>query len=90
MTRAKPAERSATDQLALLFGETAETAETLLRMIDSDPRRWWQPSELTDQTGLNLVEVMVVVARLTAAGMLRHDGLGSGYRSMSIDEQVAD
>ena len=81
MTRAKTTERSTDERLTDLFGETADTAATVLAVIDSETGRWWQPAELSDLTGLSLTDVMVVVARLTVAGLLHHDGLGSGYRS---------
>jgi hypothetical protein len=85
MTRANTTHRATDSRLAALFGDTTDTAVAVLTVIDSDTNRWWQPAELSDLTGLSLTDVMVVVARLTVAHIVHHNGLGSGYQSTATD-----
>ena len=67
------------EQLEALFGATKDTAVEVLNVIEADRSKAWQAEEIIDATGFRPMEVMVVLARLTAAGVVHHDGLGSGY-----------
>lgn len=78
-TKGSPA-GSRTERLVALFGDTAATARAVLDMMESEPAREWLADELIDATGFRSMEVMVVLARLTAAGMVDHHGMGGGHR----------
>jgi len=69
------------EELAALFGDGADNARRVLTCIESNPTRRWSIDDLIDATGLGVVEVMLIVARLTHAGLVHHDGVGDGYRS---------
>ena len=70
-------------ELDKLFGSSAELAARVLDEIESEPDHRWQPQELVDVTGTSILDVMMIVARLTAAELVTHDGIGSGYRAMT-------
>jgi hypothetical protein len=72
----------------LLFGaETAPLASAVLAVIDSDPGANWTAPSLAVETGISLVTLMIIVARLIVAGDVHHDGLGDGYRSIQPQSQ---
>ena len=79
--RALVARHTKHEQLEQLFGTSAPLAAEVLDTIDSDRTRRWQPDDIVAATGASLVDVMMIVARLTTAELVEHDGLGSGYRS---------
>jgi hypothetical protein len=68
------------EQLDVLFGNGAVGAQQVLTCIDSAPGRDWNVDDLIDSTGLGVVEVMMIVARLTYAGLVDHT-VGNGYGS---------
>jgi hypothetical protein len=70
-----------TVKLIELFGESSNVAEAVLGVLDAEPWRNWQPQDLVVATQCELVDVMVVLARLTVSGFIQHDGLGSCYRA---------
>lgn len=74
-----PTDRAA--QLDELFGSSSALAGQVLDIIETEPTLSWYPDDLVDATGSNIVDVMMIVARLTNAGIVRHDGLGSGYQA---------
>ena len=70
-------------ELDKLFGSSAELAARVLDEIESEPDHRWQPQELVDATGVTVLDVMLIVARLTVADFVTHDGIGSGYRAIA-------
>lgn len=71
-----------TEALESLFGASSEMAREVLDVIEAEPTRSWQPDEVVAATGVTVVDVMIVLARLTAGEMILHDGLGAGYRAV--------
>jgi hypothetical protein len=69
------------DHLDNLFGDSAADAQQVLTCIDSPPHCEWSVDQLIDSTGLGVVEIMMIVARLTYAGLVDHS-VGGGYRSI--------
>lgn len=75
------------DFVALFGAETAPLASAVLAVIDSDPEAAWSAQSLAAETGISLVTLMIIAARLTVAGYIHHDGLGDGYRSIPTPRQ---
>jgi len=73
--------RPVAERLAELFGPGAASAHRVLTCIESNPTRRWTVDDIIDATGLGVVVVMLIVARLTYGGLVLHDGVGDGYRS---------
>jgi len=76
-----PGDHTRTVKLIELFGESSNVAEAVLDVLDAEPWRNWQPQDLVAATQCELVDVMVVLARLAVIGLIQHAGLGSGYRA---------
>lgn len=76
--------RPVAERLAELFGPGADSAHRVLTCIDSNPSRRWSIDDLIDATNLGVVEIMLIVARLTHGGLVLHDGVADGYRTTGI------
>lgn len=57
----------------------AEVALSVIELLAQHPGEAWYLAELAAATGHRLVDVAMTVARLTVAGAISHDGIGSGY-----------
>jgi hypothetical protein len=68
-----------TTKLTLHFGDNVATAERVLNTIQSEPKRVWRAEELLEATGVgSMMELLMIVARLTYVEMISHPDLG-GY-----------
>lgn len=70
--------RSATTD-ELVEASTSEVASAVLDLLNENIGEPWYLVEIALSTGYRLADVAVAVARLTVAGELAHDGIGSGY-----------
>lgn len=75
-TRARPKDLA---ELEAVFGPTTGLAAKVLDVIRSEPDRAWQVDEICDEIHEPIVDVVVIVGRLTNGGFVHHDGLGTGY-----------
>ena len=57
----------------------AEVAVAVTEVLAQRPGEVWYLADLAAATGHRLVDVAMTVARLTVAGAISHDGIGSGY-----------
>ena len=66
-------------KLGRYFGDTFSVAERVLETIESEPARLWRAEELLDATGMgSMMELLMIVARLTSVEMIIHPDVG-GY-----------
>jgi len=62
-----------------LFPRGQDAARAVLLVLERNPRRVWTAEQLIETTQLRPIEVLLIVARLTNAGILEHPALGA-YR----------
>ncbi len=73
--RGKAAEN--TVKLALHFGDNSAAAERVLGMIEREPARLWRAEELLGHSGIDsMMELLMIVSRLTYVEMIAHPDLG--------------
>ena len=82
-TKAHRPTSSINEEMERVFGQGAPTAQRVLDLIESEPTREWRIYEIIDELDLSVVDVLVIVGRLTYAGLVRHEGLGAGYSARS-------
>ncbi len=82
-TRLRPKELA---ELESIFGQATAVATKILELIRSEPDRAWQVDEICDEIHEPIVDVVVIVGRLTNGGFVHHDGLGTGYAANSPAE----
>lgn len=75
--------------LTVCFGTDTSAARTVLAELERRPTRAFQVPELVELTGLRLVEVMLVVARLTHVGLIDHPGPGRYRAHRGANERIA-
>ncbi len=69
------------EALVGVFGQGAATAAKVLGLIEPLLAKVWQVDEIVDEVGEAVIDVVVIVGRLTHHGFVHHDGVGSGYRA---------
>jgi hypothetical protein len=69
------------------FAETAPLANCLLDLIESDRSAVWFVGEIIQCLDADIIDIMMVLARLTYEGLVLHNGIGSGYTALPISNQ---
>jgi len=71
-----------TAKLMLHFGKNYAAAERVLDTIDGEPERLWRAEDLFEAAGVDsMMELLMIVARLTYVEMIVHPAMG-GYAAL--------
>ena len=63
--------------LQLIFGSNHSAAKRVLDTIKSDPNRHWRAEDLLNASGTkSMMELLMIVSRLTYLEMIEHPDLG--------------
>lgn len=82
----KTTERAA--KLSVHFGANYSAAEHVLDTLEGEPERLWRAEELLEASGMgSMMELLIIVARLTYVEMITHPDLG-GYSALGGAERT--